>query len=297
MDLNKKNIGTFKCIAVLLILALVYPTLLIAQPKNFSLKGIAAVKDGDKYPYQLTLSLSRSTVSGYSVTKQPDGTELKAKIKGHINRKLQLFTFSETESIGTIPSSFDVTCLFDAQLFYKLKDGKFFVSGIFSGKDNKGNQCGAGIMTFEQIDDPSSIFHTAPLPPKVAKVPPSVKEDNNNGPATDSNVITAGSDKRIQWHSDKCILEVWDGGVVDGDIITVSVDNKTVLTDYSLVKEKKQIPIPFPGHTMTITITAGDEGSAPPNTAQIILRDGNEEHKITAFNKKGDAASVQLIKK
>ena len=276
---------------------LLYSTHIIAQPTNFSLKGIAAVKDGDAYPYQLSLHLSGSSLTGYSVTKQPDGTELKAKIKGRINKRTQLLSFTETESIGEIPQEFNVTCLFEARLFYKLTDGKFYVTGIFTGKDNLGKPCGTGIMTFQQPDNKSSLFHEEPVKKSVTISPPVVKDSIANEPVVDNNTITSGADKRIKWHSEKCVVQVWDGGIVDGDVITLSVNNKEVLTDYTLTKEKKEISFPFSGDTMIITIMAGDEGIAPPNTAQMTLIDGSEEHKITAFNKKGKTASVVLIRK
>lgn len=239
------------------------------------------------------MNLSGNSITGQSVTKQPDGRELKARIKGQINRKKHTLSFIETESIGPSAADSNITCLFDVKLAYKLQNGKFIVSGLFKGKDNLGLPCGDGIMVFEQVDGPNSIFHED-VESKPA-VP--VKDTFATESVADKNKITEGIDRQIEWHTDKCILEIWDGGVEDGDVVTVKLNNKDILTDYTLVKEKKKLQLSLTGKINTITIVAGDEGTAPPNTAEMLLTDGSEQYKITAFNKRGKTADVILIKK
>ena len=103
--------------------------------------------------------------------------------------------------------------------------------------------------------------------------------------------------KTLSWQTDSCTIEVWDGGVIDGDVISVLLNDKPVLTNYSLVKAKKQLRFPVTKTVNIVTIVAEDEGVNPPNTAEIILRDGDTIYKITAYNKKGAKAQIVLRRK
>jgi hypothetical protein len=63
------------------------------------------------------------------------------------------------------------------------------------------------------------------------------------------------------------------------------------------VKEKRRLTLPITGHEVkTITIFAENEGSEPPNTANIMLTDGSIKYSIQAYNKKGDAALIKVKK-
>jgi len=95
----------------------------------------------------------------------------------------------------------------------------------------------------------------------------------------------------------RCVIEVWDGGVVDGDVITVLYNDAPLLTNYMLEKAHKQLRIPITKKKSTVTVIAIDEGANPPNTADILLIDGVLRYKITAYNSKGKKAVIILNKK
>jgi len=261
-----------------------------AQQKNYLLKGTAKVKDGDTYPYQASLIISGTAVTGSSVTIQPDGTRLRAAIKGRLNTQRHTLSFTETATIGQVPGDV-TTCMFSVSLSYRLQNGNYLFSGTFTGKDNLGMLCGSGIMQFQQPAVPGSAFA-----PPVARTSIPVRDSTPSSHPTNDNKVTEGIDKQLEWHTDKCLVEVWDGGVIDGDVVTIKLNDKEILSDYTLTRDKKQIWLQLTGKINTITIIAGDEGSAPPNTAQMMLTDGAEQHKITTYNKKGKTARVILIR-
>jgi hypothetical protein len=93
------------------------------------------------------------------------------------------------------------------------------------------------------------------------------------------------------------VFVVWDGGVVDGDVITVLFNDKPVLTNYMLDKPHKQITLPITKRMNKITIIAEDEGANPPNTANIGLIDGGKFYNLTAYNNKGKKAEIVIVKK
>jgi hypothetical protein len=265
------------------------------QTDSYTLKGTAKAKEGNTYQYQFTFSVHGSSLKGYSITRQVDGSEFKAKIKGHLNKKKHTLSFKETEPFDGMPKGASAdsitTCLFEVALAYKLHGSKYEVKGIFTGKNNLGLFCEAGMMEFSTPDSPTSVFHEETVNKK-----PAATESQAKAEAGTELKITEGEDKVIAWHSDNCLLEVWDGGVVDGDKITVKLNDKVILDHYSLIKERKQIRLPIAAGTNTIAIIADDEGDAPPNTAQILLTDGHDEYKITAYNKAGKVARIVITR-
>ena len=269
------------------------PMLSFGQPGKYVLNGNLHLKDGTTYPYKLVFDVNNGDIKGYSITKIPDGTETKAGIKGHINRKKQTVSITEIQLLSE--SQKDVTyCMLEAKMVYKLKGTNYFALGTFSGKDENKKPCGEGVIEFQQANTTASIFYTDTTPKAPIVIPDTLAKSELPGT---ENRITAGVQKQYDWTSDSCVIDIWDGGVIDGDIISILVNGKAVLSNYTLAKEKKQLRFRLPGQLNTIAIVAEDEGVNPPNTAQIILADGDIHYKVTAFNKKGEKAVVIIRKR
>jgi hypothetical protein len=269
------------------------------QPAKFTLRGIAKT-DGLIYRYTVSFTVAGNTLSGNSATVQPGGRVMNTDVRGTIDRKAHTFSFMEIPSSG---SSFthqfrdSFSCYFYAKLSYRLVDSQYLVTGTFSGKRENGQPCCKGIMLLTQPDVPNSPFRQ---PKKEIHRPvPHIKDSAKSlpPPPADSSLITEGYDKKIEWHSDKCLIEIWDGGLVDGDIVTIRLNGKDVLADFSLTAEKKQLWVELTQKINTISVLAVSEGTAPPNTAQIAVTDGAEQYKLTAYNKKGKIANIVIVRK
>ena len=278
---------------LIVLLAAMLPFYAHGQAKTYKLVGIAKT-NGFGYLYALVFDVNKSSISGYSITKQPNGDEFKAEVKGSIDRKKHTISFMETRSLDKEAHKGMAICFFSATLTYKLLGDKYSVAGPFSGRDLDNKVCSEGTMQFEDLNTAGSVFYKKKeTPPK-----PVARDSVVTKPAPlPENTITAGVEKQIEWTSDSCTIEVWDGGVIDGDVITVLYNDKPVLTNYSLVKAKKQLRFPVSKKANIVTIVALDEGINPPNTAEINLWDGNTVYSITAFNKKGARAMVVIKRK
>ena len=141
----------------------------------------------------------------------------------------------------------------------------------------------------------ASLFTVTPA---KAAIPPAPKADTpvKKELVLPDNEITAGVQKQMDWHTDTCTMEIWDGGVIDGDVVSVLFNDQVVLSHYSLVKARKQLKLPLTSRKNTIAIVAEEEGTNPPNTAQLSLWDGGLNYKITAYSSKG-ARAIIIIKK
>ena len=280
----------------LFILALtLLPFITFGQLKNYSLYGTVKAITGEIYPYHVVFNIKGSTLSGYSVTTQLSGVDYKAQITGTINKRKHTIRITEIKALDHVSTEL---CLFDANLTYKLAGNKFIVTGSFIGRNASNAVCGEGTVDIEEPNTPTSIFYVTKKvlsPPQPEK--PKTDTILGKEPPLPPNTITEGVQKIIDWITDTCVLEVWDGGVIDGDVVTILYNDIPVLTNYTLEKKHKRLRIPITKKTSAITITAIDEGANPPNTADILLIDGDMRYKVTAYNSKGKKAVIVLNKK
>ncbi len=277
---------------IILSLLLLATAIVQAKEKDHTLNGKLKVKGGDTYPYQLVFGVTHSSViKGYSITKLSDGTDNKTEIRGVINKEKHIIIFAETKLLSA-PLPDATACMVNAVLTYKLKGGNYALSGFFKGKDSDHKDCGEGSLEFTIPATADDLF--ADDTATVAKPEKMESAAVLNEAMTGDDKITAGVGKEFQWHSDTCVVAIWDGGVIDGDVVSLSINDRKVLDNYTLVKERKLVKLPLTGKVNTITILAEDEGLNPPNTAEMILYDGETSYKVTAFNKKGEKAIIVL---
>ena len=275
-------------------LFILIPLCLSAKNKEHVLNGKIKVKDGDTYPYQLVFEVSQKTIKGYSITKLPDGTDTKTSITGMIYRKKKGLIISETKLLSA-PQKDITICFVSAILSYKKKGSNYIISGIFAGKDDQQKECGTGTIEFVQPATLDDLY--AEEAEEAKQAPLTTNIETKTEPVAGKDQITAGIQKEFDWHTDSCTLEVWDGGVIDGDVISLLVNDEPVLTKFTIGKVRKTLRFPVTKKINTITIVAEEEGTNPPNTAQLIFYDGNEQYRLTAFNKKGEKATVIIRKK
>ena len=72
-------------------------------------------------------------------------------------------------------------------------------------------------------------------------------------------------------------FEIWDAGKEDGDVISIFVDGNNVLKNFTIAHDVKRVEIDLENRLTEIRIEAVNEGSIPPNTANIKLYDSNKE--------------------
>jgi hypothetical protein len=99
--------------------------------------------------------------------------------------------------------------------------------------------------------------------------------------------------------SDSLILSFYDNGVVDGDSISVYLNNENIISSVKLKEAAVKKTIYINGRTddMKLTLVADNLGSIPPNTGLLIIQDGNERYQIRFSADLQTNASVILRKK
>jgi hypothetical protein len=88
--------------------------------------------------------------------------------------------------------------------------------------------------------------------------------------------------KQIEVEHDSVSVTLYDNGIIDGDSVTLIYNDK-ILTQHLLLTDK---PVTFnikinPGNTRNeLVMYAENLGSIPPNTALMVIYDGNKRYEI-----------------
>lgn len=292
--------------------------LLLAAPlfggsNSYRLTGYMGVQGGESFTYRLELKDSTGNwLAGYAYTYVQEQNNVKSYIVARLDREQRTLQVSEKQIIHNHQFySKAIICLVNADLTY---DGQKLSGNLRT--QTAGNyhaECAKGSITFlnkEELDQLFSAPEAAvPAAPAVAKTPaetPSAPpatvpqtaapRPKVQAPATEQ--ITEGKDKSYTWKSNEITIEIWDGNAVDNDIISILYNGEKILDNYSLKKEKKVMVLPLGGNELNIiTIEANNEGGDPPNTANILLRDGTSAtYDIIAHNKTGKRAVIRIKK-
>ena len=276
------------------------------QSNKITLTGSIEIYSGEVFPYKVVFTETGGIIRGYSLTyKEPD--ETRAKITGTFDRRNRTISFKETEIVyshGFHTKAF--MCLIDAHVEYLSAAGGKMLKGPITSTDVDKTACTAGVLTFNDQDEMKNLFDihekfdtVITMKKKVYAAP----DNTIKPPATViekplvTDKITKGIEKTYEWHSDTAIIDIWDGGTVDGDQVTLAYNGKPLLTKYSLVKQKKQLRVPVSKQGVDIiTILADNEGSDPPNTADLMLTDGKTQYSILSYNNKGQVSVIKIKK-
>lgn len=268
-------------------------------PNKATLHGSIIMATGEQFPYRIEITETNGIVTGFAYTYD-ERDEAKTIIKGKLDRTGRKLSFKETEIVkSSLVTTQAFMCMVQATLDYK--GGK--LSGPAINKQLDNTACTDGTIEFTNKNEIEDLFSTHdPYDVEIKMgekktVPdtPQPQAAATNGQEPVSDKITAGVEKSYEWHSDSVVMEVWDAGYFDGDMVTIYLDDKPVLNKYIILKQKKVISVALPATGVhTIAILAENEGSDPPNTATLSLLDGNLRYNIMAYNNKGDRSLIRV---
>lgn len=102
----------------------------------------------------------------------------------------------------------------------------------------------------------------------------------------------------IEVHGKHITFYVWDDDQADGDVISLNLNNKWILSNYKLTKKKKVVVGTLePGANNFLMLYAHNEGSISPNTAGVSVFDGLNEQRLNMKSDLKTCDAVRLILK
>ncbi len=285
---------------------------------QYIFKGYLGIEGGESFHYELHFKDSANYISGYAFTYSEKQKEVKAAIVGKVNIYQKTLQFQETKLIHNNGfKSREIICLLQAVLIWKEDTNQPSFSGKITSSDISQTACSNGSISIQNINDVAAFFQQKTVSINASKESLPKKINKINEPkqlrvvydtiSTNASVATKqsktpesishGVSKEIVWESDTIQMQLRDGGKLDNDKISIIINGQKFLEQFILTKEKKILYVPISSSKTTITIHAENVGSEPPNTADILLQDRQNQYHIVAHNEVGKAATINIYKK
>jgi hypothetical protein len=83
-------------------------------------------------------------------------------------------------------------------------------------------------------------------------------------------------------HTKEVVLNIYDDGVIDGDTISVYLDNRQVINHAMLTDRPLIVTLHLDDNDdfHRLVLVADNEGTIPPNTSLMIVKAGDQEYKV-----------------
>lgn len=91
-------------------------------------------------------------------------------------------------------------------------------------------------------------------------------------------------------------IRVWDDKILDGDIVSIYVNDSCVVCNYELKANPKEVKMKFEKGTVCyILLHAHNLGTIPPNTANVSVTDGITQSKIELKSTMYESAVAKIV--
>lgn len=262
----------------LILIVIFFPLLTFSQ--SYEYKGVLVLPDSTEFSYYVSFSvLENDSIQGYSITDVYGEHYTKSKISGYINYSTRRISFFESEIYYTRSTAQleDFCFVHVSNVTYRLFQRKSIIEGNFKAVYKNNKECVTGTIkltgnTHAQKNPPSFV-----VPEVLEHQDLYVYRELDEETVT---VLLSGDTAKTVWLDESIIMEVWDSEIVDYDMISIYVNGQIFLSRYVLTDRKQVIQIPFTTDVLGIKIVAINEGTIPPNSASILLRDRNKRYQL-----------------
>jgi hypothetical protein len=281
----------------------IWSTLTLAQTNTtYEFIGTLQLSNNELISYKLSFKdLANGKIEGNSITDIYGDDRTKSLIKGNINFTDQKISFIETANLSTKSkaSESDFCYLIVKNAKFKTVRGKTILQGKFSGKLPNGKVCANGTLYLISTNYLQQLENNYLNANKIknADTLSMLKEKIGTlKDRVDKNTLKSNEVLSINWSSNEVILEIWDGEQEDLDEIQVYINDKKIVDQLVLKRQKKILIIPLTEKVSSIKIIGINEGLSAPCTANIILRDGTISTPVISVLKKGESNTIRINK-
>ncbi len=103
------------------------------------------------------------------------------------------------------------------------------------------------------------------------------------------------TDHRLYFMKPDLEIAVWDAQVIDGDIVSLYMDDKLILADHALTEGKKYLRFDGTGYKRCfLFLHAHNLGTIPPSTVTMTITDGNKSYQIEVRSDLTMSSGVEL---
>ena len=195
----------------------------------------------------------------------------KFEIKGKFKKgKLKFLTKKLLQENG-IDKDNIIFCFNYSRLIHYTENGEEFLEGDWTGTSNDEGNCGNAYLILRREEE--------------------IQNDKNND---DRDVIIK---ETITVRNNKIVLEIWDANKVDGDVISLKMNDKLLLEEFEVKKERKEIKVELDRNSNLIILYSVNEGSIPPNTAAVNIKYDDKTLRMVLNSDTRKSEAIRVILK
>jgi hypothetical protein len=103
--------------------------------------------------------------------------------------------------------------------------------------------------------------------------------------------------RTYEWNSNELAFDIWDGWTIDGDVVSLTINGKSLLNHAKLSETKQRFSIPLVRGLNVLYISLHEEGFDPPNTPNLTLFDGSKTYELSVSGEVGEVARICIWKR
>ena len=280
---------------ILLCLFTISYTLLFSQ-KTEKYSGIITLGDGSPLIFEMEFIQDKGIVNGFSITGKGTPDETKSDISGIFNKNTKTYKLKETQVLSTnSEADLNTFCYINMEITEIGKLSLKRYEGKFTGYFTNGDKCASGkiiLMEKEKLEK-----KVEKIKKKVEKkIEKKKKKEEEKINVMSTKVLKDGDDMLIKCYSDKITIYIWDANQEDGDKISLVVNDKYLLKNFTTKRKRKKIKYKLKKGENIIEITAENLGSTPPNTSRIEIVDSKIKYPIITQLELNKTAIIKIVK-
>lgn len=262
----------------------------VYSQNNYEFVGFIKLNDSSLITLKVNFTEENGKIKGYTLSDVGGEHETKTSIEGEYNETKKVLSFKEVETIYTKSyfSENDFCFINFTSDRYRLgKSSK--LTGYFKGLFPDKTECINGeikLSTIEKYD--KKIQKVDKVIKRSNRVSDSIRKNFDIAKTMDSiqmNVLRNKQTMSVFSKSKAIRIEIFDGGQIDGDKITVLFNNEIILKNFVTSADRKVIPLVLPNNKSTFILKANNVGTISTNTAIIeIFVDGSKIKALTNLN-------------
>ena len=276
----------------LLIISILYASSVVSQ-KTEQYSGIITLENGTPLIFEMEFIQDKGMVNGFSITGKGTPDETKSDLSGIFNKNTKTYKLKETQVLSTnSEADLNTFCYINMEITEKGKLSLKRYEGKFTGYFTNGDTCASGNII---------LMEKEKLEKKVEKIKKKVEKKIEKQKKEEINVLSTkvlkdGDDMLIKCYSDKITIYIWDANQEDGDKISLIVNGKYLLENYTTKRKRKKIKYKLNEGENIIEITATNLGSTPPNTSRIEIVDSKAKYPIITQLELNKTAIIKIMK-
>ena len=276
----------------LLIISILYTSCLFSQ-KTEKYSGIITLENGTPLMFEMEFIEDKGMVNGFSITGKGTPDETKSDVSGIFNKNTKTYKLKETQVLSTnSEADLNTFCYINMEITEKGKLSLKRYEGKFTGYFTNGDTCASGNII---------LMEKEKLEKKVEKIKKKIEKKIEKKGKEEINVMSTkvlkdGDDMLIKCYSDKITIYIWDANQEDGDKISLVVNGKYLLENYTTKRKRKKIKYKLKKGENIIEITATNLGSTPPNTSRIEIVDSKTKYPIITQLELNKTAIIKIVK-